>query len=440
MKNHRNVVVGAGIAGLTAAYTLKKEGYDPVVLEKSERIGGRMITDVVDGFTIDCGAQFLLDKFPLLTDLIGRLGLNQEFIEASQSVGVVRRGRVRAFCAESVFSPLKSGLLSLSGWLRFGYLRHKLSAKIKSLPLNDIAAWSIFDDMDAETWSNKYFGEEITNYIIEPPNNGLYFQSLKDTSRVVPILTTSLLFFNKARYNTLKDGMCVLPERMASELDVRLNTAVKSISVEDTGIELNLENERIVADRVILSTTASVARASYKHPSAAEQVLMSTAYSSTLVVALAVKDSYRIAPEIACLYAILIPRTERSVISAITNEGNKDRGRVANGKLLLAFLSGKAGSEMIDWRDDDILAVVLKEMDEYFVGVSENMLFTRIYRWKEAMPMSPTGRSRCVAQYRKSVDGSTKVFLAGDYTGMPCTEGAAESGRWAAETLMRNLS
>jgi oxygen-dependent protoporphyrinogen oxidase len=434
------VVVGAGIAGLIAAYILKKEGHDPIILEKSERIGGRMITDVINGYTIDYGAQFLMDKFPLLMNLISRLGLNQDLIETSQYIGIVRKGEIRRFCAEDMLLPLKTGILSLPGWLRFGLLGYKLSRKIKSLPLNDITAWSDYDDMDAETWSNSYFGEEITNYVIEPPNNGFYFQSLRDISRVVPIVTTSLLFLKKARYTTLRGGICVLPERLASELDVRLKTPLKSMSIEGTGIELNLENERIVADRVILATTASVAGVLYKEPSTIERELLSTAYSSTLVVALGVKDSCRLAPEIAGLYGILIPRTERSVISAIANEGNKDKDRVAKGKLLVAFLSDKAGSGMIDWKDDDILAVVLKEMEKYFISVADNILFTRIYRWKEAVPMSPPGRSRNVARYRKGVSGSTKVFLAGDYMGMPFTEGAAETGKWTAEALMRNLT
>jgi len=119
---------------------------------------------------------------------------------------------------------------------------------------------------------------------------------------------------------------------------------------------------------------------------------------------------------------------------------SKDNRRLANGKLFVAFLSDKAGSEMIDWKEDDILAVVLKEMEKYLVRVSGNIMFTKIYRWKEAVPMSPLGRTRNVAQYRKSVDGSTKVFLAGDYMGMPFTEGAAETGRWAAWCLTKSLA
>jgi oxygen-dependent protoporphyrinogen oxidase len=441
MKNKRIVVVGAGIAGLTAAYFLKKEGYDPIVLEKSERVGGRMSTDVVNGFTIDYGAQFLYDKFPLITDLIGGLGLTPKFIQGSQYIGVVRKGKSRTFCAGELLSPLKTGILSLPGWLRFGFLGYiKLFARIKSLPLNDITAWSHYDDMDTETWSNSYFGKEITDYVIEPQTNGFYFQSLKGISRVVPLVTSSLMFFKKSKYSTLIGGINVLPERMASELDVRLNAPVKSLSIEKTGIELNTDKESITADRVILATTASVSRDLYKEPSIIERELLATQYSSTLVIAFAVKESFRIAPEIAGLYAILVPGKERDVVVAITNEGNKDKSRVAKGKLFVAFLSGKAGSEMIEWKDNDVLAVVLKEMEKYFAGVSENILFTKIYRWKEAAPMSPVGRSRHVAQYRKSVNGSTKVFLAGDYMGLPYTDGAAETGRWAAEALMRNLA
>jgi len=444
MTNKRIVVVGAGIAGLTAAYFLKRGGYDPLVLEKSERVGGRMSTDVVNGFTIDYGAQFLMDKFTIEPNLIDSLGLNQQFIETSQYIGVVRKGKIRTYIAEDALSPLKTGILSLSGWLSFVYRIYRLSAKIKSIALNQFTAYSNFDDVDAETWSSRYFGEEVTDYVIEPPNDGFYYyRSLSDTSRVVPMYTTSLLFVKRAKYMTLTGGINVLPQRLASELKVHLSAPVQSMSISKTGIELNVDNERITADRVILATPAYVSKGLYKEPSTIERELLATPYNSTLVIALAVKGSFQIAPEIARLYGILIPEKERDVINAIANGdlGNVDKSRVANGKLLVAFLSGKAGSEMIDWNESDILAVVLKEMEKYFVGISENLLFTKIYRWKEAAdPMSPVGRCRNVAQYRSAVNGSTKVFLAGDYMGLPCTEGAAESGKWAAETLMRNLT
>jgi protoporphyrinogen/coproporphyrinogen III oxidase len=95
MTDQRIVVVGAGIAGLSAAYFLKQKGHSPLVLEKSDRVGGRMITDVVNGFTIDAGAQFLMDGYPVLMDLIDRLGLSSDFIKTSPWVGTIRNGKTR---------------------------------------------------------------------------------------------------------------------------------------------------------------------------------------------------------------------------------------------------------------------------------------------------------------------------------------------------------
>jgi oxygen-dependent protoporphyrinogen oxidase len=362
---------------------------------------------------------------------------------------MVRKGKTRTLCADDALSPLKTGLLGLSGWLRFAYRIYRLSVKTKSIPLSQFTAYSSYDDMDAETWSSRYFGEEITDYLIEPPNDVFYYyQPLRETSRVVPMFTTTMLFVKRGKYMSFIGGINALPQRLASGLDVRLSTSVQSMSIGKTGIELNADNERIIADRVILATTASVSRGLFKEPSSVERELLATQYSSTVVIALAVKNSFHIDPEIARLYGFLIPRKERNVINCVVNGdlGNKDKSRLANGKLLVAFLSGKAGAEMIDWKESDILAAVLEDMEKYFVGISGNLLFTKIYRWKEAQPLSPVGRSRNVAQYRNAVNDSTKVFLAGDYTGLPCTEGAAESGKWAAESgkwaaeaLMRNL-
>ncbi len=442
MTHQRIVVVGAGIAGLTAGHYLKEQGHQPVILEKSKRVGGRMSTDLVNGFTIDYGAQFLTDKFTLGTDLIERFGLSHKFIETSQHIGMVRNGKVRILSATDAFSALKTGVLSLSGWLRFAYRGYRLLTKTRSIPLTKFSAWSSYDNMDAETWSNRYFGQEITDYAIEPPNDVFYYQSPRDTSRAVSVFTTSLLFLRRARYMSLAGGINALPLRMASELDVRLNTPVRSMSINGTGIKLNTDHERIFAERVVLATTASASRNLFKGPSAIERKLLSTPYSSAILVAVAAHESFTIAPEIAGIFGIIIPEKERDIINAIANGdlGGKDESRVAGGKLLVAFLSGEASSKMIGWGDRDILAATLKEMEKYHPGVSKDLLFTKIYRWKEAAAMSPPGRISSIAHYRKNINPSTKVLLAGDYMGFPCTEGAAESGKWVAETIVRNLT
>jgi phytoene dehydrogenase-like protein len=58
------VVIGAGLAGLACARTLQAAGRDVVVLEASDGVGGRVRTDVVDGFRLDRGFQVLLTAYP----------------------------------------------------------------------------------------------------------------------------------------------------------------------------------------------------------------------------------------------------------------------------------------------------------------------------------------------------------------------------------------
>jgi oxygen-dependent protoporphyrinogen oxidase len=440
MTSKRIVIVGAGIAGLTAAYFLKQGGYQPLVYEASDRVGGRMISDVVNGFTIDGGAQFLTDNYPILTDLIDRLGLSSTVIEISPHVGTVRNGKIRKTRASDRLSPLKSGLLSIPGWLRFAFLSLRLQAQIKALPLNDFAAWTSYDDMDAETWSNAYFGAEITDYIVEPPIAGLAFQSLRENSRALPIATMALLLYGKARLRTLTGGIRALPECLATEVEVQLNSPIKAMSISESGVELEVGTERIIADSVILATPASVSRTLYKEPSLIERELLATPYSSTLNVALAADDSFRIDPDIADLYGFMIPKKERGILASIANEGCKDKRRLADGQLILTFVSGEAASEMINWQDQAILSAVLQDLEKYYTGISGHVLFTKIYRWKEAVPISWPGRSKQIAQYRKRINHSTKVLLAGDYMGMPFMEGAAETGKWAAQSVINYLA
>ena len=58
------VIVGAGLAGLVAAKVLEQHGISPLLLEASDGVGGRVRSDVVDGFILDRGFQVLLTGYP----------------------------------------------------------------------------------------------------------------------------------------------------------------------------------------------------------------------------------------------------------------------------------------------------------------------------------------------------------------------------------------
>lgn len=72
------VVIGAGIAGLSAAYYLDKSGYEVLVLESQQSVGGRMRQLELNGLKVNSGARLLYTWYDAVMELIVELGLKDE--------------------------------------------------------------------------------------------------------------------------------------------------------------------------------------------------------------------------------------------------------------------------------------------------------------------------------------------------------------------------
>ena len=75
------VVVGAGLAGLNCARILHSQGFDVTVLEKSDRVGGRVKTDVIDGFRLDHGFQVINPAYSELRGIVSTNDLNFQALQ-----------------------------------------------------------------------------------------------------------------------------------------------------------------------------------------------------------------------------------------------------------------------------------------------------------------------------------------------------------------------
>ncbi len=91
MNEKRVVVVGGGVAGLGAAYTLKGRGLVPVVFEGSGRVGGRLAGERVGGFSIDAGADFFCSSYDAVFRVCEELGL--ALVASRMKLGWFRNGR-----------------------------------------------------------------------------------------------------------------------------------------------------------------------------------------------------------------------------------------------------------------------------------------------------------------------------------------------------------
>jgi oxygen-dependent protoporphyrinogen oxidase len=222
------IVVGAGIAGLTAAHYLSKAGIHVKVLEASGRVGGRMITDVVNGFPVDGGAQFLSSEYSLLHSLASEVGLQANLRATSDWNAIVRRGKICRIRTGSPLRALTSGLLGPPTWMKLGWQMWRLRSWLKRLPLNDYSQWSGFDLESVASWANRRAVPSAVEYLFEPMLHSFYFQEPEETSVALGL---ALLGFGLrgARTLALLGGMGTLPERIAARLDVTLDSRVRSM-------------------------------------------------------------------------------------------------------------------------------------------------------------------------------------------------------------------
>ncbi|MFY9555443.1 MAG: protoporphyrinogen oxidase, partial [Blastocatellia bacterium] len=116
--HHDVIVIGAGISGLVCAYRLKSLGVDVALLERSDRVGGVIQSERIDGFLIERGPNSSQGGEELLA-LVEELEMTAELIEANPKAPayVYFNGRLHPV-PSSPAAFLKSGLLSLGGKLR----------------------------------------------------------------------------------------------------------------------------------------------------------------------------------------------------------------------------------------------------------------------------------------------------------------------------------
>jgi oxygen-dependent protoporphyrinogen oxidase len=118
----RVVVAGAGIAGLSIAWALRRKNpeIEVIVLERGPRTGGNIRTEHVDGYTCEAGPDGFLDNAPATLKLVREIGLASRLLpsnDAARRRFIVRDGRLREV-PTSVGAFLKTPLLSVPGKLR----------------------------------------------------------------------------------------------------------------------------------------------------------------------------------------------------------------------------------------------------------------------------------------------------------------------------------
>ena len=241
-------VVGAGLAGLAAAWKLQGRGYRVSVLEAARRVGGRHATESLDGWRYEPGPQLIPTRSPQLAALARALGARQSLLR---------------FPLQCVLAARRRGLavVDLGRGLSLR-VRPRLSWRATRLP--DVLAWlgaaldsaapesgARLDDRSVADWLRLYLGSRIHDEVFEPLLEGLLGLESTDTSRVVLV---PLLDAQGAPEVSLAFGVGPLIERMAAELvGLRTHTRVERIAA-DGRVLRTADGETLHIEATVLAT------------------------------------------------------------------------------------------------------------------------------------------------------------------------------------------
>ena len=131
-KDYKIHIIGAGISGLIAAKVLEDHGYAPVLLEATDRVGGRVKTDVVAGYSLDRGFQVLLTAYPAAQKYLDLEALDLQNFLPGASIFKNKKQRILGDPLRDqslLFSTLFSGIGTFSDKIKILQLNQRLKKK-----------------------------------------------------------------------------------------------------------------------------------------------------------------------------------------------------------------------------------------------------------------------------------------------------------------------
>ena len=443
-RNPQVVVVGAGLAGLAAAYTLRKHGLDATVFEASPRPGGRVLGQEVGGFRIDVGANIFLDSFGTTRQLADDLGVSLERTRVPVHGGVYRNGKFHGLYGGNRFASqcrtiatlLSFRLLSPGGvWNALGFVR-MLQARGADLSREDHSRILDLDTGEsAAEFVESKFGSELLEWLVGPSLTGYAFGHPEQIGAAGAMALLWQFGLNGTAWPVLPrggPGAFVDALACACEGSVRMSTPVRRIVIRD-GVATGVVTASgfVEADAVICATTATGAlEIAPDLPSGIRSVLGRVTYSRCCRVFFGVSSN----PFPRDWYAVTFPRGTGTFMAGMSNAAVLRPETAPEGNALVDALLVEDEADRCSASDDEQAGQrVLAEARRYLPAMPAEPLFTRVYRWDEAGCLVPGGAMTALHEVRRELPRHVQgLHLAGEYMGVPSTNGALRSGVDAA--------
>jgi protoporphyrinogen oxidase len=436
-------VIGAGIAGLGAAWRLARRGFDVVVLERERRPGGRAAGESWEGFTLEPRSAVLSTADRNLLEWIGEVGRRDELLPLRPVISAQTcRERVSEIDPRSLGGVVRiPGVKPLQA-LRLLRLPRLLSRFGDRIDPETPERAADLDDRSLADFGRLYFGQSVLDRWMAPLVTGVSLDDERETSRV--LFLQRYRTHGRARVGLLRSAFAELPEAAAAKLRMQYRAGVARIEARK-GARLRVQlrdGGDLEVDAAIVATAApDAARLADPLLSAAERAgFAGIRYLPALALAAGLRRPFSSHPR-----EIRHPHSEGSPLETTLLEPGVPGGRVPGGQGLAILHATGAWSEAnFDAPDDAVAKELMAAFDRIRPGASHAVLFQRLFRVARALPRFGVGRYREIARFeRVQADlrrGGRRLYFAGDYLMEPSWNGALSSGYRAARAVEADLA
>ena len=438
-------IIGAGIAGLAAAYFLRDEPVQVTVLDGAPRVGGKLAVAEVAGARLDVGAEALLARRPEGTGLIRAAGLAGRLVDPGTTAARIwSRGQLHPLPARQFMGVpadlgelARTGLLSAAGMAR--------AAREPGLPTT-----ARDGDVPVARYVGARFGPELVDRLVDPLLGGVYAGRSQELSfeATLPALAeaagqhasltgaaAALLPAPGARgpedpggarrppvFTTLRGGLGTLPPVLAtaSGAQVRTGAMVRELVPTARGWRLTIGSAHapqwLDADAVILALPAQPAsRLLGGVPGAAPAAaaLREISYASMAIVTLAYPATAF--PRRLDSSGYLVPAVDGHPVKAVTFSSVKwpHLQAGADGLVFVRCSVGRIGEEAVLHRDDaDLTALAAADLAAA-TGVRGAPAAGLVTRWGGALPQYTVGHAGRVARIQAGLASQPRLAACG---------------------------